>query len=109
MKIIKIIGIIGLLIVNLYGKKEILKTGDQVFRTYCWGCHHQTATAFGPSFSKIAKTRTKDQIITHIMAPKSDFKQLGYKRSVMPSFGDTLAKKEIDLIVNFIYSCKDMK
>ncbi len=86
-----------------------LDTGEKVFRAYCWGCHHQTAQAFGPSFKQIANNRTKDQMITHIMAPKSDYKQLGYTRSVMPSFGDTLSKKEIDLIIDFIKSCKDMK
>jgi mono/diheme cytochrome c family protein len=86
-----------------------LNSGEKVFREYCWGCHHQTAMAFGPSFQQIANSRTKEQIITHIASPKSDFKSLGYKRSVMPSFGTTLNKKELDLIVDFIYSCKDMK
>jgi mono/diheme cytochrome c family protein len=83
--------------------------GQKVFKDYCWGCHHQTAQAFGPSFKQIANTRSKDQIITHIASPKSDFKQLGYKRSVMPAFGTTLTKDELDQIVQFIYSCKDMK
>jgi len=39
--------------------------GKKVFETYCWGCHHQTAQAFGPSFKQIANTRTKEQIMTH--------------------------------------------
>ncbi len=83
--------------------------GQKVFKDYCWGCHHQTAQAFGPSFKQIATQRTKDQIITHIASPKSDYKDLGYKRSVMPSFGTTLNKEELEQIVQFIYSCKDMK
>ena len=83
--------------------------GQKVFKDYCWGCHHQTAQAFGPSFKQIATQRTKEQIITHIAAPKSDYKDLGYKRSVMPSFGTTLNKEELEQIVQFIYSCKDMK
>ena len=89
--------------------KKVLSTGEKVFRAYCWGCHHQTAVAFGPSFNQIANTRDKTQIITHIASPKSDYKSLGYKRSVMPSFGTTLTKKEIDLIVDFIISYKDKK
>jgi mono/diheme cytochrome c family protein len=96
------------LLVNSISAKS-LNTGDDVFREYCWGCHHQTAQAFGPSFKQIANTRTKEQIMTHIGSPKSDYRSLGYKRSVMPSFGTTLSKKELDLIVKFIYSCKDMK
>jgi len=83
--------------------------GQKVFKDYCWGCHHQTAQAFGPSFKQIATTRSKDQIITHIASPKSDYKALGYKRSVMPAFGTVLTKDELDQIVQFIYSCKDMK
>ncbi len=79
-----------------------LNTGDKVFRAYCWGCHHQTAVAFGPSFQEIATKRTKGEIQGHIMAPKSDYKQLGYKRSVMPSFVDTLTSDELELITNFI-------
>jgi len=106
--LIKKIFMIFFLLGSLYASNEKLNTGEEVFRAYCWGCHHQTAQAFGPSFKQIAKTRTKDQMITHIMAPKSDYKQLGYKRSVMPSFGDTLSKKEIDLIIGFIESCKEM-
>jgi len=86
-----------------------LDTGEKVFREYCWGCHHETSMAFGPSFNEIANKRTKIQMITHISAPKSDFKELGYKRSVMPSFGTTLNKKELDLIVDFIMAQKDKK
>jgi mono/diheme cytochrome c family protein len=89
-----------------FDESQPLTTGEKVFRAYCWGCHHQTSTAFGPSFEQIASTRTKDQMITHIMSPKSDYKQLGYRRSVMPSFGDTLNPKELDLITNFILSFK---
>jgi mono/diheme cytochrome c family protein len=101
----KIVFFVILLSIFLNANK-INTTGDEVFRAYCWGCHHQTSMAFGPSFSQIANTRTKEQIITHIMAPKSDYKQLGYKRSVMPSFGDTLTKNDLELITKFILSYK---
>ena len=86
-----------------------LNTGEKVFRAYCWGCHHQTAMAFGPSFQEIANKRNLGQIEGHIVSPKSDYKLLGYKRSVMPAFGDTLSQKELDLIANYILSYKDKK
>ncbi len=80
--------------------------GQKVFKQYCWGCHHQTSVAFGPSFEEIANTRTVGEIQGHIIAPKSIYKQLGHKRSVMPSFKDELSQKELDAITNFIISYK---
>ena len=110
--IIKITLLIGLFVSTMNATSQNIKTltsGKKVFETYCWGCHHQTSTAFGPSFQEIASHRTKEQIITHIMAPKSDYKQLGYKRSVMPSFGNTIKQNELDLITDFILSFKKGK
>lgn len=87
-------------------ESNALTTGEKVFRTYCWGCHHQTAEAFGPSFQEIANKRDISEIQGHIISPKSTYKQLGYKRSVMPTFGDKLSQKELELITNFILSFK---
>jgi mono/diheme cytochrome c family protein len=101
--------IILILIAIISLNAKSLNSGDDVFREYCWGCHHQTSLAFGPSFTQIANSRTKTQIITHIMSPKSDYKSLGYRRSVMPSFGDTLSPKELELITGFIQSFKTKK
>ena len=86
-----------------------LNTGEKVFKAYCWGCHHQTAMAFGPSFQEIASKRSLGEIEGHIVSPKSDYKLLGYKRSVMPAFNDTLSQKELDLIAKYILSYKDKK
>lgn len=83
--------------------------GESVFKQYCWGCHHQTSVAFGPSFEEIANTRTIGEIQGHIIAPKSTYKQLGHKRSVMPSFKDELSQKELTAITNFILSYKSTK
>ena len=83
--------------------------GEKVFTQYCWGCHHQTSVAFGPSFQEIADKRTIGEIQWHIIAPKSTYKQLGHKRSVMPSFKDTLSQEELDAITNFIISHKSKK
>ncbi len=79
-------------------------TGKSVFETYCWGCHHQTSVAFGPSFEDIASKRSEGEIKGHIIDPKSMYKQLGHKRSVMPAFD--LSPKELDLITQFILSFK---
>ena len=94
-----------LLIVLLYSflsSDEL--TGKKVFETYCWGCHHQTAMAFGPPFNEIASKRTKDEIKAYIMSPKSMYKQFGYKRTVMTQFH--LNDQEIDTISDYILSYK---
>jgi len=79
-------------------------TGKKVFQTYCWGCHHQTAMAFGPPFSKIASKRDKSEIEAYIASPKSMYKSFGYKRTVMTQFN--LTDKERDLIADYILSYK---
>lgn len=83
--------------------------GEKVFRTYCWGCHHQTAIAFGPSFQEIADKRTRGEIQGHIIAPKSTYKQLGHKRTVMPSFEGKLSNDELNAITDYIYTFKSPK
>jgi len=76
-----------------------------VFKEYCWGCHHQTAQAFGPSFTEIAQHRKKSEIIAQIVAPQDTYKQLGYKRNSMPAFND-LNTSQLNLIANYILSFK---
>lgn len=83
--------------------------GEKIFKQYCWGCHHETSVAFGPSFEQIANQRTVAEIQGHIIAPKSMYKQLGHKRSVMPSFKDELSQEQLDAITNFIMSFKSKK
>jgi mono/diheme cytochrome c family protein len=78
--------------------------GKKVFETYCWGCHHQTAMAFGPPFSQIAAKRTKAEIIAYISSPESMYKEFGYRRTVMTQFH--LNPKELDLISDYILSYK---
>lgn len=77
----------------------------EVFKTYCWGCHHESAEAFGPSFSEIANKRTKDEIAAYIIDPKAMYEAFGYKRSVMTEFN--LSDKEIEAVVNYILLQKD--
>jgi len=78
--------------------------GKKVFQTYCWGCHHQTAMAFGPPFSQIAAKRTKAEIMAYISSPKLMYKEFGYKRTVMTQFN--LNPEELDLISDYILSYK---
>ncbi len=78
--------------------------GKNVFETYCWGCHHQTAMAFGPPFNEIASKRTKAEIEAYIASPKSMYKSFGYKRTVMTQFN--LNDKERDSIAEYILSYK---
>ena len=80
-------------------------TGKKVFETYCWGCHHQTAVAFGPSFAQIASQRSADEIRAMITDPVATSKVLGYKRNAMPPF--TLNEEELKLITAYILSFKD--
>ncbi|WP_419763899.1 MAG: c-type cytochrome [Arcobacter sp.] len=99
------ITVLFLLLNSLAVAKQDLN-GEGVFKTYCWGCHHQTSVAFGPSFESIANKRTMGEIQGHIIAPKSTYKQLGHKRSVMPSFKEKLNQNELDAITSFILQYK---
>ena len=78
--------------------------GKKVFETYCWGCHHQTAMAFAPSFKQIAQTRTKENIKAYIISPKSMYKSFGYKRTVMTQFN--LTEEELNSITDYILKQK---
>ena len=80
--------------------------GKKVFETYCWGCHHQTAVAFGPSFAQIAAKRNEEEIRAMITDPASVSKVLGYKRNAMPAF--KLSEKEMTLLTAYILSFKEV-
>lgn len=78
--------------------------GKKVFETYCWGCHHQSAVAFGPPFTQIASKRTREEIMAYIIDPMAMYQSFGYKRTVMTQFH--LSDEEIDLIAEYILSFK---
>ncbi len=78
--------------------------GKKVFETYCWGCHHQTAVAFGPPFSEIADKRTHEEIQAYIIEPKAMYKAFGYKRTVMTQL--KLNDNEIKSITDYILTYK---
>ena len=83
------------------------QSGKKVFETYCWGCHHQTAVAFGPPFEEIASKRSAEQIQAMITDPAAVSKILGYKRNAMPAF--TLNPEEMKAITSYILSFKPEK
>ncbi len=80
------------------------QSGKKVFKTYCWGCHHQTAEAFGPSFEVIASKRTEDEIRGMITDPASISKIFGYKRNAMPPF--KLTEEEMNALTAYILTFK---
>ncbi|SFV51086.1 Cytochrome c, class I [hydrothermal vent metagenome] len=83
------------------------ESGKKVFETYCWGCHHQTAVAFGPPFSDIASKRTAQEIQGMITDPVAVSKLFGYKRNAMPAF--QLTTEELNAITTYILSFKENK
>lgn len=83
------------------------ESGEKVFETYCWGCHHQTAEAFGPSFTEIASKRNADEIRAMITDPASVSKEFGYKRNAMPAF--KLNEEELKTITEYMLSFKSVK
>ncbi len=85
----------------------LAQSGKKVFETYCWGCHHQTAVAFGPSFAEIASKRSADEIRAMITDPASVSKAFGYKRNAMPAFA--LNEEELKAITSYILSFKSTK
>jgi len=82
--------------------------GYRLFKEYCWGCHHQTAEAFGPSFKTIANKSNRGQIIAQIADPEHTYRQLGYTRNSMPAFSD-LKASELEALADYIQSFKEKK
>ncbi len=96
--------ILLLFVISLFSKEL---DGKKVFETYCWGCHHQTAVAFGPPFSEIASKRNADEIKAMITDPKDVSKIFKYKRNAMPKI--PLTSDELEAITKYILSYKDKK
>ena len=90
----------------LFALSTHAESGKKVFETYCWGCHHQTAMAFGPSFATIASKRTAQEIEAMITDPKGVSKLFGYKRNAMPKLN--LKPEELKAISTYILSFKDI-
>jgi len=91
-------------LICVFSNALIYADGKKVFETYCWGCHHQTAVAFGPPFTEIASKRSAEEIQAMITDPEGVSKVFGYKRNAMPPF--KLKKEELDAITAYILSYK---
>lgn len=90
--------LISLLLTSLLSADKA--DGERVFKTYCWGCHHQLSEAFGPSFAEIASKRSYDEIQAYILDPESMYKAFGYKRTVMTKL--KLTDKEREEVAKYI-------
>ena len=82
----------------------LAESGKEVFETYCWGCHHQTAVAFGPPFEEIATNRNADEIRAMITTPETVSQVFGYRRNAMPAF--KLNEANLTAITTYILSYK---
>ena len=82
----------------------LAESGKEVFETYCWGCHHQTAVAFGPPFEEIATNRNADEIRAMITKPETVSQVFGYRRNAMPAFN--LDEANLTAITTYILSYK---
>ena len=98
---------IAVLFVAMLTTTAFADEGKRVFETYCWGCHHQTAVAFGPSFEQIASKRTDDEIRAMIIDPKSVSVTFGYRRNAMPPF--KLSEDNLKSITSYILSYAPVK
>ncbi len=96
--------ILAILLIQTLLNASDIQEGKKVFERYCWGCHHQTSMAFGPSFKEIASKRSFEEIQAYIIEPKAMYKAFGHKRSVMPQLN--LNEKERQTIARYILSFK---
>lgn len=78
--------------------------GAAVFMGKCWGCHHQDATAFAPTLTKIATMRNKGLIIAQLDDPKVNGINLGYKEVTMPKID--LTEEEKQMVASYVMSHK---
>ncbi|MGC8555390.1 MAG: cytochrome D1 domain-containing protein [Candidatus Acidulodesulfobacterium sp.] len=86
--------------VNSQRRNEAALLGEEVYFTYCWGCHNPTLRSIGPSFSYIASHLKNDEIKAQIADPKEVSRLLGYKSNAMPPF--KLNKQELRTLIIFI-------
>jgi len=91
-------------ILSIFSVLLFSSNGKEVFETYCWGCHHQVAMAFGPPFRDIAQKRTKEEIRAMISNPEEISKIFGYKRNAMPKIA--LSEENLTAVTNYILSFK---
>ncbi|MFN3813849.1 MAG: cytochrome D1 domain-containing protein [Aquificaceae bacterium] len=91
--------------VNKSRRFDAAQLGYQVFMEKCWGCHHTTRQAFGPSLRSSIQNRDKALIIAQILDPENAYRLLGYTRNAMPRIN--LRDEELKALINFMEVLKD--
>jgi mono/diheme cytochrome c family protein len=86
--------------VNYQRMNDAALLGEEVYFTYCWGCHNPTLQSIGPSFSYIATHLNDAGIKAQVVDPDRVSKLLGYKYNAMPEF--KLTKEELKALIAFI-------
>ena len=86
--------------VNYQRMNDAALLGEEVYFTYCWGCHNPTLSSIGPSFTYIASHLNDFGIKEQLSDPQEFSKKLGYKYNAMPKFN--LNKNEIKALIAFI-------
>lgn len=86
--------------VNYQRMNDAALLGEEVYFTYCWGCHNPTLRSIGPSFSYIASHLNDFGIKEQLADPQAFSKKLGYKYNTMPKFN--LSRNEIKALIAFI-------
>ncbi len=86
--------------VNYQRMNDAALLGEEVYFTYCWGCHNPTLRSIGPSFAYIASHLNDFGIKEQLKDPEAYSKKLGYKYNAMPKFN--LHRNEIKTLIAFI-------
>ncbi len=86
--------------VNYQRMNDAALFGEEVYFTYCWGCHNPALRSIGPSFSYIAAHLNSAGIKAQLSNPAGFSKRLGYKYNAMPKFD--LTGQEIKALTAFI-------
>ncbi|MDN3515189.1 MAG: nitrite reductase [Candidatus Brocadia sp.] len=86
--------------VNKSRRYDPVQLGGEVFRQKCWGCHHPTHEAFGPSFKWIYENRNENTIRAYISHPHATYSALGYARTSMPEI--KTGAEEMEFLLSFI-------
>jgi mono/diheme cytochrome c family protein len=91
--------------INKQRRFDPVKLGQEVFSARCWGCHHPSSMAFGPSLKWISENRSRGEILAQVMAPEHNYRQLGYEDNAMPRI--PLGAQELEALVSLIADAGD--
>ncbi|MHB1546667.1 MAG: cytochrome D1 domain-containing protein [bacterium] len=86
--------------VNYQRMNDAALLGEEVYFTYCWGCHNPTLQSIGPSFAYIASHLNDFGIKKQLADPQEFSKKLGYEYNAMPKFN--LSGNEVKALIAFI-------